>query len=235
MRTSKAISSVSYNSPEFLKSKLDGLVNNHIIEFWAFICHKGEPTESEDLLKDHIHLYMMPNHKIDTMDLKDYFKEDDPKNPKLPLDIKAIKNSKFDEWYLYVLHDEDYLLSKGLVRFYRYSPDMFIASDYNTLEIKSKEEVKTREKSLYNEMEKYQKDGWTFHKYAKATNVHAMQYRAYKEIWNCVYMVRVEEQGYKEIKELEEQAQQIKKDSLENGAQDYQNNNTKLNNLINRI
>lgn len=58
MNTSKPISTVSFNSAPFLLSKLDELVDNRTLSFYAYIKHFGEPSESKDTLKDHFHIYI---------------------------------------------------------------------------------------------------------------------------------------------------------------------------------
>ena len=51
MNTRNPISTISYNSMLFLKAKLDELVNAKVIQFYAFIFHKGEDDEAGK--KDH--------------------------------------------------------------------------------------------------------------------------------------------------------------------------------------
>lgn len=46
MRTSKPISTISYNTLPFLKEKLDDLVNNQVLEFYFFIWHHAEDDEA---------------------------------------------------------------------------------------------------------------------------------------------------------------------------------------------
>ena len=70
MATQKPISTISYNSEAFLKEKLDSWVNAHIIQCYQYICHKGEDGD-----KDHIHLRIEPNKKLDPMSLTEELKE----------------------------------------------------------------------------------------------------------------------------------------------------------------
>lgn len=133
MNTSKPFSSISYNTTEFLKAKLTELTNQHIITFWAFIPHKGEnevnPITGEITVdKDHKHLYVIPNRTVNTDDFRSLFFELDPTNP-LPLGILPCKSSKFDDWYLYGLHDKDYLECRYEIKQYSYCDDEFIVSD----------------------------------------------------------------------------------------------------------
>lgn len=126
IRTSKSISTVCYNTPEFLKKKLEELVDAQILAFWVFIQHKPEDDEK----KSHIHLYCEPAKILQTEDFKDYFKEPDKKNPLLkPLTCISWRSSKFDDWYLYNLHDTRYLARKGQSRKYHYTKSEMIPSD----------------------------------------------------------------------------------------------------------
>lgn len=120
MRTSKAISTISFNTEGFLVLKLDELLRSKIISTWHFICHRGEGDEAGK--KDHIHLYLEPSKLIQTDDLIGHFKEIDPKNVK-PLSCLPFRVSRFDHWYYYAIHNEQYLqsLRKPLERKYHYT------------------------------------------------------------------------------------------------------------------
>ena len=120
MRTTKAISTISYNSQEFLNSKLKELIDNHIISDYMYIVHEPE----EDELKQHIHLYLEPNRLVDTMDLQFHFKEIDMFNDK-PLGCINFRTSKIDDWILYNQHYPPYLLYKGESRVFVYEKENF--------------------------------------------------------------------------------------------------------------
>lgn len=132
MNTRKPIATISYNSISFLKMKLDELIKNHIISFYLFIQH--EPENDECAGKKHIHLYIEPNKKIDTMDLQDYLKEFDPSHPKKPLGCINFIVSKIDDGILYWLHYPPYLASKFQSREYIYNKSDFFTSDIDTFE-----------------------------------------------------------------------------------------------------
>ena len=68
MRTKGLVSTISYNTPEFLELKLQELYKKHTISDYMFIQHIAE----EDEKKDHIHLLIEPNTLIDTMVIQDY-------------------------------------------------------------------------------------------------------------------------------------------------------------------
>lgn len=124
MRTSKAFSTISYNSDKFLIFTLNNLVQTRVIDFWLFINHFPESDES----KKHKHLFIIPNGTFDTDGLKDYLTELVPGCDK-PLCCIFCKSSKFIDFFLYSIHDEVYLASKGQSRVYHYSLDDFFTSD----------------------------------------------------------------------------------------------------------
>lgn len=126
MITRSNISTISYNTDDFLILKLNDMIKNHCIEFWAFINHIPE----EDEKKSHKHLFIIPSGTVDTFALSDILEEIDFTNPAMPL-LGTIfwKHSKFVDWYLYALHDIDYLASKGESRKYHYDKSEFIVSE----------------------------------------------------------------------------------------------------------
>lgn len=106
MATSKPISTISYNSEEFLKNKLDEWFDCHLIQAYQYIKHKGEGGD-----KDHIHLRIEPNKRIDPMDLQKELREYVENNNK-PLGCRPFRPSKEEDWFLYAIHDPDYLKLK---------------------------------------------------------------------------------------------------------------------------
>lgn len=131
-RSSKICSTISYNTEPFLKSRLDNLIKSGILDFYAYIFHKGEldsTTNKRD--KDHFHVYMVPNGRIDRSQLKVYFQEIVVGNDK-PLGFVAIVNSKFYDWYYYCCHNERYLEQKNpneANKEFHYSRNDFVVSD----------------------------------------------------------------------------------------------------------
>lgn len=106
MATQKPISTISYNTEAFLKEKLDTWYQAHIIQSYQYICHKGEAGD-----KDHIHVRIEPNKRIDPMDLQEQLKEYQMGKEK-PLGCRPFRPSKEEDWFLYAVHDEDYLKVK---------------------------------------------------------------------------------------------------------------------------
>lgn len=130
MRTSKPIATISYNSQEFLVSKLEELIRNHKISDYMFINHFPE----EDEKKSHIHLWVKPNTLLDTMDVQSHFKEFDPTNPLKPKGCIDFVTSSVDDWILYNSHFEPYLASKFESRIFHYTKDDFVYFDEDTFD-----------------------------------------------------------------------------------------------------
>ena len=125
MKTSRPFSTISYNTRDFLRSKLEELYSRNILSFYAFIHHEPE----EDEKKDHIHLFLVPNGTQNTDTIRDYFKEYDPTNPLKPRGCLPCNSSKFGDWYLYSLHNPDYLAAKGQAREFIYTESEMEVSD----------------------------------------------------------------------------------------------------------
>ena len=129
MKTTKACSTISYNTLDFLKYKLDQLVQRRYISFYAFVKHYAE----EDERKDHIHLIVIPNGQIQTDTISDILQELDSANPLKQLGVMPWRSSKWADWYLYSSHDKAYLASKGQSRKYHYTRDDVVCSDTDIL------------------------------------------------------------------------------------------------------
>lgn len=124
MKTRCAISTISYNSKEFLINVLNDLYNRMVISRWYFMYHFKEEDES----KDHIHLWIMPNGTLNTMVLDKEFFEYDGIHEK-PLRCRDWHSSDLDNWILYTMHHKEYLwIEKHQTRKYHYSYDDFIVS-----------------------------------------------------------------------------------------------------------
>lgn len=106
MATNKPISTISYNTEEFLHNTLESWVSSHLIQCYMYIHHKGEDGD-----KDHFHVRIEPNRRLDKMDLTAWLKEPDPNHSK-PLGCRPWRDSKEEDWFLYVIHDPQYLKIK---------------------------------------------------------------------------------------------------------------------------
>lgn len=129
MRTSKPISTISYNTPEFLRSKIQQWKKSGFIEFGMWIKHLPE----EDEKKAHYHILLRPARLVQTMDLELDSCEFDPENPDKPLKMVGFRVSKETDWLLYSIHDPVYLKEKSLERSYIYSFDDLETTDEDTL------------------------------------------------------------------------------------------------------
>lgn len=123
VKTTKPISSISWNSLQYLVDRLEELRKAHLIAFWVLIQHHAEDDEK----KDHIHFYIEPNRSIDTEELRENFIELVP-NTK-PLGVNKFQKSDFKNWLWYSVHDKAYLASKQQSRKYHYSVTDLISSN----------------------------------------------------------------------------------------------------------
>lgn len=142
MRTSKPISTISYNTADYLVDVLERLRYLKTISYYEFIYHLPDKDDK----KSHIHLYIEPNRVIDTEVFSsnfiqyvfsvvinknkvfkhsrkfNYFKFNNLKSKfryssKLkPLRCIHWQSSKYGDWYWYAIHDKDYLKAKMLER-----------------------------------------------------------------------------------------------------------------------
>lgn len=149
MRTRTPISTISYNTNDFLIIELNKLVQEQVIEFWAFVEHLPE----EDEKKAHKHLYIIPCSLVDTFMLSKRLEELDVEHPDLPPlgCLSHWQHSKFADWYMYALHDVDYLaMHGGECRKYHYDKTDVIASEYDYLN----ELIHTSDMSRYKSFKK---------------------------------------------------------------------------------
>lgn len=70
-KTSSPISSISYNTKEFLILKLNSLIYQGYLSYWEFIEHLPDTDDK----KRHIHLYCVPNKSLDLVYFKNLFDE----------------------------------------------------------------------------------------------------------------------------------------------------------------
>lgn len=129
MRTSRPISTISYNSGEFLKAKIDYWKSQGIIEYGMWIKHKPEADEK----KAHYHVFLKPAQLIQTMDLELDSCEIDPLFPDKPLKMISFRTSNESDWVLYGIHDREYLIEKGLTKQHHYDLDDIESTCVDTL------------------------------------------------------------------------------------------------------
>lgn len=147
MATSKPISTISYNSIEFLEDKLNTLVECGKVSAWIYINHIGEMIEDDEAMgKDHKHLLIIPNKCVDMMEVQKCFIEFLPYDPRHPLKCMPFRTAKVSDWILYALHDPDYLDIKGLRKSYHYDLPDLVSNDrdyLNVLYVEAKQTLKT--------------------------------------------------------------------------------------------
>lgn len=125
MQTTKLISSISFNTEKFLTDKLNHLVYQGILEYAHFIEHKPEDDEK----KNHFHIVVKPNKRLDTSALRNEFLEFVP-GEKKPLCVLPFRStSRLSDWILYCAHDTLYLLKKQETRTHHYEKSDFKSTD----------------------------------------------------------------------------------------------------------
>lgn len=128
MKTKLPISTITYNTERFLKSRLDDFLKSSWIEFYIYIWHKGEQDQFTGVTdKDHIHLFLKPASGRQTEDFRKELIE--PVSDNLPLKPQPFNLSNLSDWLLYDMHYEPYLNWKGLKRVYAYSLNDFRTSE----------------------------------------------------------------------------------------------------------
>lgn len=192
VRTTKPIATISFNSPDFLRTKLEELRDAGRISFWAFIEHK--PEDDEGGKKSHCHLYIEPSKMLQTDDLKDALKEWDSEHPDRPRGCISFNSSKFDPWYLYALHDKRYLASKGQSRKFHYKHDDIQTSDDDDLLFKSRS-IDMLSLSPYADMEDAQRLGLTFAEYFGRGTIPLPQVALFQRAWDLLLATRTDRNG----------------------------------------
>ncbi len=195
MKTIKPISTISYNHVAYLEDKLKSDLENGIIAYWQFIKHIGE---GED--KDHIHVYIEPATRLDTIAYAKTFNELDPTNVK-PLGVMAFKNSKWWDWHYYGLHDRDYLSSKNLTRTQHYQLTDMVTSD--SLDMRERIATEKKPQNDLTAIAKYVLEGYTPFEIAQLLGIKRAEYPGFT--YTC-----------KEIKqELEDYTSKVRKEIMQ--------------------
>lgn len=184
MRTTKPISTISFNTQGYLVLKLNELSKAGRISFWAFIEH--EPEDDEGGKKKHFHVYIEPSKMLQTDELRTELIEPDPTHPEgKPRGVLTFTSSKFDPWYMYALHDKRYLASKGQSRVHHYTHDQIICSDSDDLYCKAKS-IDMLSLSPYFDMQEAMSLGLTFQEYFSRGTVPLAQVRQFEFAWNLL-------------------------------------------------
>ena len=194
MRTSKAISTISFNTPAFLRQKLEELTKSGRLSFWAYITHK--PEDDEGGKREHSHVFVEPAAMLQTDDLKEQLKEFDPEHPDKPKGCISWNSSKFDHWYLYALHDKRYLASKGQSRRFHYQHADIVSSDSDDLLFKSRS-IDLVGLSPYADMEEAQRLGLSFAEYFSRGTVPLPQVKLFETAWKLLRQTYTARNGRK--------------------------------------
>lgn len=197
MKTTLPISTISYNTGEYLELVLNRLLKSHIIQFWAFVPHLPE----EDERKEHFHAYIEPAERLQTEDLREGFAEIvlGEEAPRRCMPFNSSKN--FGDWYMYSIHDEDYLLSKGMKRKYHYSREDVKCSDTDYLDEKIRQ-IDLLHLTPYKKMREAIQHGDTFEDMISRGNVPIAMINQYKQAWfSLVDIERRKEETYRNGRE----------------------------------
>lgn len=190
MKTSKAISTVSYNSEEYLITTLQELEREGLIEYWFFVSHLSE-DEGE---KEHIHLYLQPSKLIQTTDLNSYFIEDTHDGHGLSCKILPFHPSKEGDALLYFLHDEEYLLSKGMARLYHYQLNDVRSNSIEQIK-RTYRQVKRGEMAGFTTRIKNAiYSGYNLSEFIASGQVNPNQIAGVSVMWNCIKDVLFKEE-----------------------------------------
>lgn len=180
MRTTKPISTISFNTTAFLALKLDELVKAGRLSFWAFVEH--QPEDDEGGRKFHHHVYVEPSKMLQTDDLRRELLEPDPENDK-PRGCLVWNSSKFADWYMYSKHDRAYLAYKQQSRRYEYRYEEFITSDSDDLLCKVKS-IDHLQLTPFHAMREAMDTGLTFAEYFSSGCVPLQLVKQYETAWN---------------------------------------------------
>lgn len=185
MKTSKNISSISYNTDEFLKLKLDELIEGKIITYYMFINHKPE----EDEKKEHKHLFIIPAKMVQTDDIRQELLEPftELDNSK-PLGTMPFVNAKTDDWLLYAIHDKHYLATKGQTRKYHYKWEDIKASDEDYKNILIQEISITV--TPYDKIQSARISGQNFYEFIASGQVPIRDITYYEKAWQSFDMIK---------------------------------------------
>lgn len=184
MKTRMPFSTISFNTPEFLEQKLSELRNAGKLSEWFFITHKPEDDESGG--KEHSHVFFIPSKSIQTDDVRNELKEYDPTNPTKPRGTLLMRQSKFGSWYLYSIHDPEYLASKCETRRYHYRFEDFVTSDPDVFYEMHYEIDVVGELGAFKGMAEAKKRGLTFQQFFNQGKVHPAQVSAYSKAWEYI-------------------------------------------------
>lgn len=193
MKTKLPISTISYNTPEYLETKLREWQSAKLISEWYFIAH--EPEDDEAGGKKHMHVLLYPAKQIQTEDLIQDALQLDPEKPDKPLKCLPYRITKnFGDWYLYVIHDRAYLAMKGQSRRYHYTIEDMVTFDEDQLNCRV-HEIDMFDKSSWKLLETFMKEGLTFAEVFARGAVPIQQFSQYRQAYEYMVAERTNRNG----------------------------------------
>lgn len=190
MQTSKLISTISYNTPSFLKGKLHTLVRQGIIEYAHWIWHKPEQDEDN---KEHAHVVLKPNKRLDTSALRNEFLEPVQGEDK-PRNVLPFKSSKMRDWLLYAVHDKVYLLRKCQNRAITYQKSDLQTTEPDLLE-EDWRDAHEGEDSRIKQVIEAARNGVPFRQLVEAGVIPINQLFQYKDVFQGFFVEVTERNG----------------------------------------
>lgn len=185
MKTTCPISTINYNSPEYLARKLTALSEAGNFDFWTFVPHKPDVDEK----KPHNHVYVRPAKQVDTSALTRAIGIEIFPDGTQGSNVKLwMKSKTFADWYLYGLHDPLYLASKGLKRNVSYTQDDFRASSKEDF-LALVAEVNFRPPLSPEFLEFFAERGTPWAEIVHTARVNPSQYLGFKAMYNDVCAV----------------------------------------------
>lgn len=194
MRTTKPISTISFNTEQYLKDRLQDLCRSGHVSFFAFVKHL--PEDDEGGKKEHFHVYIEPSKLIQTDDFRQHLLEYDLTNPDKPKGCLKFCNSKFGDWYRYSLHDSAYLAKKGQSRRYQYTFEEFISSNDDDM-LMMVRSIPPDEDTAYADMLNAFRQGMDFGTYASTYGVPIAQINQWRIAWDLVVGTELRRNGRK--------------------------------------
>lgn len=182
MKTKMPLSTISFNSDKFLLDRLNFLYKNDIVLFYTCVKHHAEESEK----KDHWHIYIEPNGRIDTDALRrEYFTE--PVINDKPLVSLPFRTSKFADWEMYTEHWKPYIYKHGLTKKYEYTDADFYSSDeFMRQELLDSMDRNDYTSKIYDFIKDYIERGLDFADFVNDGYVPINQIKNYKEAFNLL-------------------------------------------------
>lgn len=180
MQTISLISSISWNSPQFINQTLLRLKEQGLIDWGHWIFHKAE----EDEKKNHIHFIVQPSKRINTAALQNEFKEFVPSNDK-PLSCNPFVKSKLSDWLLYAVHDVKYLIKKGQTRKHHYTLDDIQSTDEELVREQWRENCDLQS-AITDRLLEYIKGGATWGDVVKSGLIPIQQVIQWRIVWDSL-------------------------------------------------